>query len=111
MSDQIYVPLADCAAACGLSTYVLLGRYWPESFAVPRDWRMLPRSSTVLIAERSLPQLVAHLRAAGLDDEAARLEAWRVELVEPAPMGIIHGSAAGKSSAVEEPWWKRGQFA
>lgn len=111
MSATIYVPLADVSAACGVSAHALLTRYWPEDWAVPRDWRMMPRSSVVLVAEAALPALGAELRRAGLAAEAERLGVWCAELATPEPHEDFMARHHAPTREAREPWWKKGQFA
>lgn len=106
MSDSVYVPLADVAAACGVSAYDLQRRYWPDDWGVPRDWRFVPQSSTVIVAEKSLPQLVAALKAAGLTAEANKLDAWRAQIATPES----HEDFVARHTDRKRPWFKEGQY-
>ncbi len=107
--DRPFVPLADVAAACGLSAYKLQTALLPAHWATPRDFKLLPPRYTCLIAEASLPELVAHLEQEGFPAAAARLDAWRTEIVTPESheqFAARHG--AGRR---EQPWFKSGQYA
>lgn len=109
MSEPIFVPLADIAAACGVSSHALLNRHWPAHWAVPRDWRMIPHSSTVIVHERALPDLVKELAEAGLNEAAAALEKWRLEIAPPeshAEFVARHTHAPAPAG----PWYQKGQF-
>jgi len=111
MSRTIYVPLADVAAACGVSAYRLQNRLLPAHWATPRDYLLLPPRYTCLLAEASLPELVDALRAEGLPAEAARLEEWRAAIAtgESHEEFSARHAASGRGAGV--PWWQKGQFA
>jgi hypothetical protein len=105
-----YLPLADIAVACGVSAYQLINHFWPEDWAVPRDFRLLPRSSTILVAEASLPQLVTALYEAGLVDAAARLEAWRRDAAAMEPHENFMARHTARAAEPKEFWFREGQY-
>lgn len=111
MSDRIYVPLADVAAACGIPGYKILTRHLPEDWAVPRDYRLLPPRYSCLIAEASLPQLVAQLRQDGCADAATALEQWRTTIATEESHQDFTARHSAPPREASEPWWKKGQFA
>ncbi len=101
MSNLVYVPLADVSGACGLSEYKLLTHFWPAHWAVPRDWRMIPGRSVVLVAERALPDLVAALTEAGRVVEAKQLARWSMEIADGGKLiGAEENFAAGRGGTV-----------
>ena len=108
MSRPIYVPLADVAAAAGVTHYQLTSKYWPEAWACPRDFRLLPRSSTVLVNEASVPAMAACLREAGCVAEAERVMAWLRE-IEANFAG--EDFLAAQTASGRAPWFQRGQYA
>lgn len=110
MSDPIYVPLGDVATACGVSAYDLQRHYWPDDWGVPRDWRFVPQSSTVIVAERSLPALVAALNDAGLTEQAKKLDAWRAQIATQESHEEFTARHSATPREPDEPWWKKGQF-
>lgn len=110
MSAPVYVPLANIAGACGITEHVLLTQHWPAHWGVPKDWQMVPRSSTVIVNERALPDLVAALREAKLDEAAARLDTWRAEIGAPEPHEDFMARHSAPPRKPAEPWFKQGQF-
>jgi hypothetical protein len=110
MSNVVYVPLADIAAACGIKAYTLQTKHLPAHWAVPRDYRLLPPHYTCLVSEAALPDLVQELRSAGLTEAAERLDQWRAEIATPES----HEDFTARHSATpREPdglWFKEGQY-
>jgi hypothetical protein len=111
MSGRIYVPLADVAAAAGMSTYVLQTRFLPADWAVPRDFRLLPPHYTCLVAEASLPAMIAELRAGGLEAEARRVEEWCASIATEESTDEFLARHAATPTAPANAWWQKGQYA
>lgn len=108
MSERrTYIPLADVAAACGVSAWDLEQKHWPDHWAVPRDFQLLPPRYVCLVAEESLSDLISELREAGLTDAAARLAHWRVEI---APMESHEEFMARHSATPRGLWFREGQY-
>jgi hypothetical protein len=105
-----YVPLADVAAACGIPAFTIQTQHQPASWAIPRDFRLIPPRYICLVAVASLPQLVEQLKSDGLRVAADRLENWRTAL----PAEAAHQEFTARYSATpREPsglWFKKGQF-
>lgn len=106
----IHVPLADVADACGVTAYDLINKHWPTEWAVPRDFRLVPRSSTVLVVESSLPQLAKELKAAGLTEAAERLLGWVAEFATPEPHEDFVARHTAKTAEPQGLWFRKGQY-
>lgn len=106
----IHVPLADVAKACGVSEHALLTRHWPAHWGVPHHWRMVPRTSTVLVNELFLPELAHELDEAGLGDAARKLLAWYGEIATPESHADFVARHTSTPAEPEQPWFKKGQF-
>lgn len=111
MSERrIYLPLADIAAACGLDEYKLQTKHWPDDWAVPRDFQLLPPRYVCLVAEGSLPALAQRLKDDGQLAAAERLVAWCTVI---APMESHEEFTARHSATPREPkapWFREGQY-
>jgi hypothetical protein len=79
--------------------YKLQTTFWPEEFAVPRDWVWVGSASAVLVNVASGGLIVRELKSAGRVCEAAKLELWMRE------------REACTAPAADGAWFRKGQYA
>lgn len=102
LTGRLYVPAKDIAGICEVSEYLLDRKYRPDTWAMPRDFRVTS-DGRLLFALLSLPQLADSLQSVGLSDAALRLRQWAAPQVSEALSTLDAGKACSASAEEAQP--------